>query len=226
MKKALSLISALILCLSLCACDSKSSKQSKYDALIECIDNDDYAGAMTELHKLLGMDNYTGSIVINPSYSQDATTEPTVSYTEMEITTENWQEYFEITIEEHWGENAFGEPDYISRNLIFRVKDTYADKVAPWDFAEPQDISIEIGYDYTNYKWTIDFENQTYEKGSISDYDPEGYETIIKKLDPYSLSIDIDRCTRWKDGTGSVAICEYTNIEVLRIKGTLFLKNS
>lgn len=229
MKKALSLILALVLCLSLCACGGSASQQSnKYDALINCIENNDYMGAMTELHKLLGMESYTGAVLLDPSYSLEVNTEPTASYSAVEITMENWQEYFEIVVVEDWKENAFGDPDYLSRQLVFRPNDAYADKVVS-TFQEHEDykkISVEIGYDYTNYKWTIDFENETYAKGSKSDYDPEGHETTIITYEPYLSSSTIDSNNRWTDGTGSTVISEYSNIEVLRIQGTLLLEDS
>lgn len=61
MKKALSLILALVLCLSLCACGN----DTKYDALINYIESNDYDNALTELNNLFneGATTTTGPII-------------------------------------------------------------------------------------------------------------------------------------------------------------------
>ena len=107
MKKALSVLLALILCLSLCACGNQD-KYKKYDTLIGYIESNKRAGALAGLTKLFGTNVFVGQLIVNPSEFTEST-DPPITHTEVEITLENWQEYFEITIEEQWGKNAFGE---------------------------------------------------------------------------------------------------------------------
>ena len=223
MKKALSLILALVLCLGLCACGG-NSKYAKYDALIGYIESDNYIGAITELNKFIQPKNYIG-VIVDPTGTEQ--TDPPAEDVRVEITLENWQEYFEITMKDSWRKNAFGDVTSFSHALVFRLKESYADRVV--SESEGNVIDVEIGYNYKHYDWTVDFENRTYTKGgrySGFGLSQSGYATKIIRYWPWNAprGTDITSNSRSKDGTGSLVITEYDGIEVLRIQGTLVLK--
>ena len=164
MKKAISLLLALVLCLSLCACGKKTET--------------------------------------------------------IEITTENWNEYFTIEQVETWQENAFGEYDNLKIDLVLSIKDEYAERVV-----EKQDTTLIIAFSCDGAV-----------KGANIDYASQKY-TIVedRKIEPHNdiLTISInDLVAPYVITNGELApssngdiqyIMMFENPVVERVEGTLTL---
>ena len=106
MKKKLVLILATLVCISLCACGGSVKNQQLEKA------EEDLLSQLTEEQSRNDMDN-----VYKPSIKQEESGKEIViskeeleTYSEyIELTTENWNDYFEIVDEEFINKDIFGE---------------------------------------------------------------------------------------------------------------------
>ena len=227
MKKTICLALAAVLSLGLFGCgktaetDSKVEKYDKYESLIEKIEAGDFAGAYTDL---LGRFPAQEGTVIGGT---------TTSYKEVEITIDNWQEYFEIVPSEEWGTNGFGEADCLEFKLKFQLKDAYKDLLTYGQVGENQifstsEVTAEVRYNVTYYDVTVDFATQSYTKGGLGSANEYygGEETSIQTFSftPRSSSNYISYTYISPDSTDP-QMKVWDNIEVLRIQGTLYLKD-
>lgn len=105
MKKALILFLTLILCLSLCACGS-SKKYEKYDKLIEYIESGNSLAVYGEIQRLMSKND------------NDENTELEI----VELTVDNWKEYFEIRPYETKQYNDFGDLTVRQEGHAFYLK--------------------------------------------------------------------------------------------------------
>ena len=176
MKKAISLLLALVLCLSLCACGTK-----------------------------------TGTI---------------------EITLDNWQQYFEIQEIINWHEDEFGDTSSLWVRYVLCVKAEYADRIV----LEESDVAVEyIKYEQT-VPVTIDFANKEYVFGNVDkenafenkgqdrllkEYDAflEGYHAVLTSVDPVVFD---EYSTRMDENGNQESTC--VEFVVNRIKGTIVVK--
>ena len=130
MKKATSLLLALILCLSLCACGSGNNV---------------------------------------PETTETPTiTEP--QYTTVEITIDNWQDYFEIVSIDDWHLNGFGESEGYSNYYKLKLRDEYKEKVKCDALGYIHNVILTVEFTYTwsfNYA-EVDFKEMWYSVGKVS----------------------------------------------------------
>ena len=77
----------------------------------------------------------------------------------IEITTDNWQEYFELQYTDTWSLNAFNEYDNVKRDVILVIKEEYASRLADNDEST---LIIDFSCDASIWPATVDFEAQTY----------------------------------------------------------------
>ena len=147
-------------------------------------------------------------------------------YTVVEITGDNWQEYFEIKEAVEASENAFGEIDQFRSNTSLRLKDTYGAVNATLSSG-----GVEYKYIHTCQDITVDLENMTYEPvGSVRNTSDSGSttelgnNTAFNDARYYGASIggfvagDLDKSltdTVWRP----------VDIEIVRIQATLYLVN-
>ncbi len=92
----------------------------------------------------------------------ETTVEPEPVYETIEITIDNWQEYFEFRLGEgNWQEDAFGEATRYVNVFSFVIKEEYA------DVANPNTIDIALCYSYKNqYRYyEADFEAKSFTLG-------------------------------------------------------------
>lgn len=161
MKKAFYILLALVLCLSLCACGT--NKYEKYDTLIYFLENGDYAGAYAEITKI--------------STENNATTAPKET-SEIEITLDNWQEYFEITLHADTQKNSFDEIVDFYPNYRFSLKEAYVERIADVDLAV--EYHATDGY-FTEYTYDI-------ATGTITTGEPDKNDPAKDKTDTFSIS--------------------------------------
>ena len=211
MKRLFTLLTALSVCISLCACSTNQNDAK----LIE-----EYKNRIAELEELLAMrdeeiDRLRGE-------EEDDTTENTEpentepQYTTVELTLENWDTYFEVVAIPVFTKNAFGEYDKFDLVYDFQLKETYY----PLLNVEKTSIGIEISYNYGERLCTVDFENQTYELGErtrtcstseITDkFRDDGNRFYCS---PFGVMVYDDGEVRY-----------YEDVEMIRIQGSLCLK--
>ena len=138
MKKAISLLLALVMCLSLAACgNAEKPKQNETE-------NDS-----------------TGVSPNQTEYTAPTETEPKVQV--VEITMDNWQDYFEIKqcVEGDVNTNAFDEFESVAYYIytVFTLKEEYAEKI---DTDESQ-LAIEYSCNYKSRSYTLNATDFTYE---------------------------------------------------------------
>lgn len=191
MKRIISAILVVILCLSLCACsgvqqevydaakagyeeatakyDALKSKVDKYSTVIEALEKEDYDGAVEAVNAMRPAPEK------RPSH-------------EVVITMDNWAEYFELV--EIPKATAFGDLDNLA--FVFRIRDQYIEQV---DYDSPFKIDIShidlyrgesyFDYDYSTNTYTLtgwkyrsdsdlrntrSFENTTFKSENEVDY--------------------------------------------------------
>ena len=130
MKKAIALVLVLVLCLALVACDNSEEmeKYKKYETLINYLEEEEYQKAYTELLKL--------------SMGGKSPTEATEkAKTTVQITMDNWQDYFEILPYKYLQYNDFGDVTWQSIGHALYLKDEYKDRLVNGI----ADISFKVG---------------------------------------------------------------------------------
>ena len=148
MKKTISLLLALVMCLSLAACgNAEKPKQNETE--------NDYTGVSTN------QTENTDSTDYQTEYTAPTETEPKVQV--VEITMDNWQDYFEIKqcVEGDVNTNAFDEFESVAYYIytVFTLKEEYAEKI---DTDESQ-LAIEYSCNYKSRSYTLNATDFTYE---------------------------------------------------------------
>ena len=168
MEKAFSLLLALVMCLSLCACGGGNDASQA--------------------------------------------TEP--QYTTVDITIDNWTEYFELTPENFtFTENSFGEVDGAEVKIYLMTKDGIvcdADNCA---------IAIEYEYTWVYTPFVIDYENETISYGDPTS-NPATQNTDTKM---YKIGKGFG-CTPLSYPVGALegeVFPKLLSVDVIRIEGTL-----
>lgn len=196
MRKILTLLLAATLCLSLAAC---GNAYAKYDALIDCLEKGDYVGAYDEIDNIRANAN-----------KESETDKKTVT---VEITTENWQQYFKIEERFRTVKNDFDEIEDVYKTAYLVLKEGY-------ELAEQESTRIAVEYDYVK-KWhyvTIDKQAETMTVGeAVEDHTPIDMSgsmvTVTTKETPLTQSREYS--------TGMQAVP--MDFEIVRMKGTLYI---
>ena len=199
--------------------------------MIEKIEAGDYAGAYIDFIGRFppqeGSDSTepsTPGLIINGVIGGE-----TASYKTVEITMDNWQEYFEVVPSEKWETNGFGEATSLIFRQSLRLKDGYKDKIVygPTNYGQSQ-IAVEFGYNVTHYSVSVDWTNQTYVQGAVHDKNTYsgGAKTVIRTLsfNPVQTSWEFlwDEIVTYSD---DLSMAVWDSVELLRIQGTLYLKD-
>lgn len=139
----------------------------------------------------------------------------------IEITTDNWQEYFELQYTDTWSLNAFNEYDDVKRDVILVVKEEYASRLADND---ENTLIIDFSCDTSIWSATVDFEAQTYtltgEKRKAEAFQEIQTISVNELSEPRVLS-NISFQPYTEDGVRYIMLCE--NEYINRIEGTLTL---
>lgn len=246
MKKALSLLLALVLCLSLCACGKKTdaeyvkileSKITRREQEIDRIIADsqqairDYEERIAVYEARIA--DYELRIadyekILNANNNQTENTEPENTepqYETVEITLDNWQEYFEsepVQGESCWTENSFGETTgFLSCSFFLRLKEEYRNRLY-----QGNEYQSEIAYMYEAYfcyrEAEFDLEKREVTIGDILEY-PEGTAKSDSKLNGREILMSGMSVGYW-DGFEKMVNC-YDFVKMLRIEGTLYLRD-
>ena len=156
------------------------------------------------------------------NYSSDKTngdgeSQSQQNYKAVKITLDNWQDYFEISEFPVWKEDAFGETDGFNLEYEFRLKKEFYPRLN----AKDSSIAMEISYSYGEKPCKVNFEKKTYELG-----EPLRTETttnITEKFYDYDGKFYTSPFGVTFYDTGKQEVRYYDNVEMIRIKGTLYL---
>lgn len=213
MKNIITLLLAVVMCLSLCACGSSKEleKYEKYETLINYLEANDYASAIAEITRMQISGGTNDCTEGNDNNNQKV----------IEITLDNWQEYFEIALVANIERNDFNEIVEFTPGWIFRLKEQYAEA------AEAVDVAVEYsctnGY-FCTYTYNLDTEeisigepdinnpaNDSTETFTISH--PSGYGGITSWTRSGSNNIEGNIATSFSS--------KYVNIDILRVQGSI-----
>lgn len=179
MKRIISLLLALSMLLALCAC-GQSSEIKSAAAMMEA---GDYEGALATLTRLEADEEITAMIaecenaiaydnavnLVNEGKYGEAreifsaiadykdVSDYLAKYKTVAITTDNWNEYFEMKEADAWLENDFGEISDYTTTRGFFIKENY-DKLILLD---DSDAAFEYKLDSSFHRFSVDFENKT-----------------------------------------------------------------
>ena len=169
MRKAISLFVASALCLSLCAC----GVAEQYKPLLEHLENQNYEGIRNEMMVLSPdfaaeqeqMEKYQS--LIDALEAEDYETAfadvesriPTPEYEIIEITMENWEEYFEIVPDHYWITNAFGEGKGLTVGFSLFLKDVYASRLSQTDNST---IACTVSFDAREKTLDVNWNETTF----------------------------------------------------------------
>lgn len=172
MKKLIALLLATIMCFSLVACgrNDNAALVEEYENRIaqleaELAERDtEIDGLVAEINRILAENEAS-----EPNNTEQETTEPENTepqYETVEITLDNWQEYFEIVGYMTYRDNAFGEAESCFFRSELRLKEEYWSRLS----ANMMDDkgAIEFSYDYGKKVATIDLANRTYSFGEFT----------------------------------------------------------
>lgn len=137
--------------------------------------------------------------------------------TEVPLTLDNWQDYFEIRDRVREDKNAFGEVDYVSQQYELVLKDEYFMKVAPGS-----DAIFQITYTQTSpdgYAYNDDWDGEI--DFSYMDSDTGSFSTYIT-----SSGMQTDEAEQYITDEAGNYIPYYTYaLTMARVGGSLFLYN-
>lgn len=201
------------MCFSLAACgdNSEVEKYKKYETLIAYMEAEDYESALAEV---VEMSN--GSVYIdNTSDIEDVAEEEEFEEEEpeveaIEITLDNWQDYFEIVERDDVRKNAFDEITDVNKGWYIVLKDGF-------EMVE-YDTSIAIEYSAIDERryYEIDKENGTLTIGERSE----------DRKFSYSSTGKISRREEKLTCTASLSdkiLTFPTDLQIVRIQGTLYI---
>ena len=212
MKELITLLLAVVLCLSITACGASDTT-----------DNEDNAG-LQETAPMAALP--PNSVDTAPNNSDDADNNSTETNTEnyetIELTAENWDQYFEFIVRPSFTTNAFGELARFELWPYFSLKEEYVSRIV----TDQTTIAIEMTYLYGERVCSVDINTMSY---TLGDYTPKGQrgEDIIDQTQFI-----------WGDtfyGCNVGGLCYlsgnelnyyYSDFEIVRIMGNLVLKSA
>lgn len=177
MKKLLSLLLAAALVLSLGACGKEANPYEKYEELFEYMEREDYDSAMAYIRELAG----ESETEPQTASATEAETEPETTETEpqpvtVEITMDNWQEYFELKEYVEIKKNGFGEFEKVSVYYALVNKDGMSPE------CNLSDVTMEFSYTKKYVSMSVDLENGTITYGADRGKDPYGDYTGVTTM--------------------------------------------
>lgn len=172
MKRIFALVLLLALCMS-AAASAESTGAEKYAELIDMLEAKRYGEAHEYINRMENLQSaqHEGAAV-----------------TEIEITDDNWQEYFEIKEEAGWMLNDFGEVFDAVWLQVLCVRDEWADKVV----LNASDVIFEYTYNYIGYECKVDFAAKKFDFGAVDYEDEEDRAETFRLGDSYSVETSLN----------------------------------
>lgn len=136
-------------------------------------------------------------------------------YQTVEITMDNWQEYFQLKAVYEWHENAFGEAEALVGKCGLFLKEEYMDSL---NEAETN-ITFEIRFKEQSCEYEADFANRTYTWGSRL-YSPSTLSEVLTISEGVGIV-----GSGWGEVNGKLHTKVFEDLELLRINGILSCTN-
>ena len=228
MKKFVSLLLAALLVLSLGACGKEENPYEKYQELFEYMEQEDYDSAMAYIRERAGAPETEPQTAPateaetqpEPTETQPAETEP--QPVTVEITMDNWQDYFELREYTEIKKNGFGEFE----RADYWVALVNKDGMYPDCFLS--DVTMEFSYTMKRVSVTVDPENETITCGAERGRDPYRNYTGVQTMQnagQYNGEYTMDRYGQyitsvWTHELSDDEFAVLDTFEILRIAGT------
>lgn len=200
----------------------KLAVYDKYESLINALESKDSSAASGEFYNRLDQIQNEG-------------------YTYVDITADNWQQYFDLSLVPYWSEDLFGDADHLWFQIALTIREEYRDRVMRMEYGSAFDryfeaitggshIDVELAWHFQDTYLQVDYPTRTYiweENVLYGDFGDR-----LEQSSVYSFSQN--------DGnTGVILSCGYptvnyegrlvcprvTDLELCRIQGKLPLKN-
>ena len=204
MKKIIALLLALVMCLSLCACGGGNDTPETTEAPT--------APPTTEAPTTL------------PTTEVFAPTETEPQYTSVEITMENWENYFEYNLTVSPRMNAFGEVETLCPVMSFCLKDEWASITTDIDVAIEYNAidtySCMFSYNVDTGEFVVGEKIEDMNSGGLW-----GRTTTIDETDieegAWLFGTSIPGRAEVEGNIAKILGSMYATIEILRIQGTI-----
>ncbi len=214
MKKLLALLLAAVMCLSLAACGGTDTGSNNEPQTIE-------SDTQQENEDNAAENNEAAAPVVQEDNEQQTSEDNTPNIVEIELTTENFDTYFEFIEVPVFSENAFGEAERLELEQYYLVKEEYS-------VSDISDFAVEFEYSRGFRVCDVDYSNRAYVLGDFTTTP----ETYSKTNDRWN-SIEIDGQERFGFFVGGINAMTADSsgnetgygfdYKILRVTGTLFL---
>ena len=178
----------------------------------------------------LNLENREQSLSLNKILEEDTGRTESVgsyrkaaNYDKIEITTDNFTEYFELVEEVEFTKDSFGDVSGLSYSQYVVIKEEYLDKVS-----DLSNVVVELDFTYGKKGITVDLVNQTYTLGI--DYELNTYERepikgkfYLSLEDGFPVSYKLSNSSSYYNSSASVVTDYRTDMQVLRVEGALYL---
>lgn len=209
----------MIMIISMCGCVSNN----EFEAVnAELKASQDQLAEYKEYDTLIGYlksENYEAAIADIESRMPKPTEPP---YSEIEITMDNYLNYFTVDFVEDWKVNAFGEIDGLDVNYILRIKEDYTSRLRN---LENTTINVEWTEEGHVYNCDVDFKNKTYTLAAEPNYIYPANKQTKSFAGSFFVSDTFLGATLAKGNISGDTIWMPGNFEILRIQGSIFLTN-
>lgn len=215
MKKILALLLAAVMCFSLVACGGGETPNT-----------DDNSTQEQQIQNNNNEPEVADPEVTEPESTEAEVTEPESTepqLEEVEITLDNWQEYFALQEFVTFRENGFGEIENVRADYILVTKEGITCDT------DNCNIAIEYTYSYGDTTYTVDFENRTIAYGETSNIVESSAKIGNMSNVEFWLGGEYERFgirlldTYRNEPQGSESIV--VDVNIIRISGTLYYYN-
>ena len=148
---------------------------------------------------------------------------------EIAITLDNWNQYFEVKESPVWEEDAFGEAEVFRARYCLFLKDEYRGKV---DETKEASVAFAFEYDWILADIDLNYDTREYSyTGKVHEYS-QGQERTTFVVDTWMLMGEEDCGTICSCAEGyftddndvKIPNCyKFTNVEVTKVEGSIFL---
>lgn len=144
-------------------------------------------------------------------------------YEEIEITPENWDQYFELVTEGKFSDNAFGEFESFTHYQYLALKREYVDRIS----SSLSKLAMELDFTYGRKGCKLDKDNKSYtltDRYEVDDYDHESsiYEFHYNNHEgeaDYNATI----MSSYYNEDEKCLVSFKTDMKVLRTQGSIYL---
>lgn len=238
MKKKIALFLIAAMALSLCACSvpgSPATEPTQDPLLLE------KAAIYDKYSELLNALEARDSEQVRSLVFDQIAQFQKEEYTYVDITLDNWQEYFDLEVLPQWYEDLFGDATGVYFTIALTVKPAYRDRLMPSIYPyndTPQDfstgdssIAVEVAWHYDETYLNVDFPSRSITFGEKVPYGDSGIQSeqgsvfYFSGNEGFSSSV-IYLPEPYTDYDGALIAQRISELNLCRIQGQLPLRKS